>query len=158
MSYGYGNENLAPRGKHKARVLDWEFRRSAKGTSYIDVRFELPSRHIVYWMGFFTDKTLDRTVESLRYCGWTGDDIDRMADDGMGSLEPEVVVEHEEYEGKVRARVQWVNNGDPSVASKGAMDADDRRAFAAEMKSRIRAISAGQAQPAQRVSDDDIPF
>ena len=151
---------IAP-GKYRAKVLDWDFGRSGKGTPYIAVRFEIPSGDTITWFGYFTRAALERTVESLRYCGWIGHDINRMREDGMGSKEPEIVVEHEEYEGKVRARVQWVNSG-VGPAGTGSMGEDELRAFAAEMRDSIRAIQLDKQQSSigrdEQRYDDDIPF
>ena len=60
----------------------------------------------ITWFGYFTAKTYERTCEALRYCGWRGNQLD-----DLGTLDQKVqiVVEHEEYEGKNRAKVAWVN-------------------------------------------------
>lgn len=151
---------LIPEGKYKGQVEDWYFAKSSKGTPYIAVRFRLLNTgDFVWWYGYFSPATIERTVESLRYCGWTGCEIDRMAEDGMGSKQPILVIEHEEYEGQVRARVRWINSGDPVVSAPRLKD-DELRAFSRELRDSIRAIdeSKRHAGQASGVQDDDIPF
>lgn len=123
----------------------------------------------ISWFGYFTTKTWERTVEALRLCGWKGTDLEN-----LGSLDQkvELVIEHEEYEGKTRARVQWVNKlGGGQVKLKNPMSPTEVRGFAAMMKDRCaqikevdgervaaeavqQAVSQESAPPIQ----DDIPF
>ena len=116
----------------------------------------------ITWFGFFTEKTIKRTIESLRYCGWKGDDLAELptlADTGMLADEVDLVVQHEEYEGNVRAKVAWVNRpGGGRVQLAKPMEATSLASFAARMKSSIKAAEAAPRQrssgggPAQRNS------
>jgi hypothetical protein len=145
----------------------------------------------ISWFGFFTDKALQRTIESLRYLGWKGDDLAELptlAETGMLPEEVDLVVEHEEYKGALRAKVAWVNKpGGGRVQLAKPMEADSLKSFAARMKGSIAAAERAPRQksnaPAQRnsgtyrqgfgsgaprgaagdrnippPSDDDIPF
>lgn len=102
------------------------------------------------WYGFFTDKTLDRTVESMRACGWQGVDLTDLS--GMDANEVVLVVEHETDEsGAIRPRVRWVNS-QGGLAMSNALAGDDLAAFAATMRGRIAALDPRQARskPTQR--------
>lgn len=169
-------------GRYRARAVQAALGETSTGKEQIAVEFETldeegaPGEHIT-WFGFFTEKSLEHTVRALRVCGWRGDDINNL--DGISDNEVSLVVEHEEYEGKVSAKVKWVNAPGGGIALKSTLDAGRAASFAATMKSRIRAIEAGagarkpvtqQARPATRQSgrppeppphtDDDmgIPF
>lgn len=126
------------------------------------------------WHGYFTEATQERTIESLRIAGFAGDDLTAFEggyDFPSDAPEVELVVEDEEYEGKTRTKVQWVNRaGGPAV--KTALTGDKAKAFAAAMKGAFRAFDASngkRAAPAKPttadkrpepppLSDADIPF
>lgn len=159
---------IAP-GKYKAKPIKWGTGESGTGTPYIAVQFELPSGETITWWGYVTERSIDRVIESLRYCGWWGHELAKMGEEGMGTKEPIIVVEHEEYNGEVRDRVRWVNSGERGVSVGGGMDAQTERAFAARMAQAARAFDAerkhtGQARQtsgsldAGNSFDDEIPF
>jgi hypothetical protein len=94
----------------------------------------------VEWVGYLTDKTKDRTAESLVLCGFDGTDSTT-----IGKNEVLLVIEHEDYTpdptptnpnpaAQKRAKVQWINDpargGAGMVALEGAelaqVDADLR--------------------------------
>lgn len=114
----------------------------------------------ISWFGFFTEKALKRTIESLRYIGWKGDDLAELpglAETGMLADEVDLVVEHEEYEGQLKAKVSWVNKpGGGRVQLAKPMEADSLKSFAARMKGSIAAAERAPRQrsnaPAQRNS------
>lgn len=166
-----------------ARARNWDLGESSTGKEQIAIQFEVLTpdagmRHIT-WYGYFTDTTMERTIQSMRYCGWQGSDLTDLS--GMDANEVEIVVDDEVYEGKTRTKVKWINRGG-GLALKAPMDANKRKAFAASMRANIRAIDAGatpNGKPAPRqsprasstppdpmgllnnpppMSDDDIPF
>jgi hypothetical protein len=148
-------------GKYKARATDAKLGVAQTGNDTVAVAFELldhPGEHIT-WYGYFTEKTVDRTMESLRYCGWQGDDVSDLT--GISSNEVEIVIEHEEdREGKTRARVKWVNRAGSSKAQlKNEMNDAQKKAFAARMKGAALA-SRAKIPPKNTTSteDDPIPF
>lgn len=126
---------------------------------------------------FFTEKTTDRTIESLRHCGWVGDelaDLPDIAARGELNQEVELVVDHEEYNGEWQAKVRWVNKpGGGSVKLKKPLEGRDLASFSARMKSRLRSSAPVGSKPANGAgagyrsssphpnapgADDDIPF
>lgn len=166
---------MTPIGTYRARAMRGEFGESKKkGTAYVRVPFQIvDGEHkgeVVQWGGYFTDKTTERTIESLRSCGCTfpGDDVTNL--EGLGTQDVEVVVEHETYtrddgEERMVAKVQWVN-GLGGIPEEQKMSDTRKRSFASQMKGAIKATSkprANGAPPAQRQPEpqpngDDIPF
>ncbi len=124
------------------------------------------------WYGSFTEKTEDRTLESLRYLGWSNDDLMNMA--GLGEAEAEAVLEDEVgQDGKSRIRVKWINRV-RGPAFKNRLDGGDLAAFSQRMKGKAVATrkkleqagfkpaplgNGGARDEAPAHGDDDnIPF
>jgi hypothetical protein len=153
------------------------------GTEQLGVDFvitEGPSegQHITWW-GFFTDKTADRTIESLRIMGWQGDDLCDLT--GIDQNPVDLVIEAEEYEdkrtGEIRSigKVRWVNRAG-GLSLKDAMSPAQAREFAARMRGKVVSLGAPKRPmasapantrptprpagppPAQVIDDDNIPF
>lgn len=142
---------LLPATKYTAQAVDGYLSHTKDGKEQIVVKFAIVGGphdgQSVDWTGFFTDKTFDRTIQGLRYCGWEGDDISDLT--GIDRNEVEVVVEHNEYNGKTYARVAWVN----PIGGKARMAADEARTFAESIKGRIARLTPAEPEPS-----DDVPF
>jgi len=162
---------MIPKGKHRAFATKGEFGKSKhKGTDFVAVEFEImgdsphKGEHITWW-GYFTEATQGRVVESLQHAGCTfpNDEITDL--EGLGSTEVEIVVEHETYEGKTRAKVQWVNEmggGGPQIV---AMAPEAKSAFSSKLRGLVMMkkktgdqARAAQASQAAASSQDDIPW
>jgi len=100
----------------------------------------------IRWDGWLTTNA-DRTLESLDYCGWTGDDISVFAKEdaplcGLDLNDVEIVVIMEPYggtdetkKGKMYPKVDWVNRfGGRGLNVENAMPEAEAVAFAAKMK------------------------
>lgn len=140
---------MLDKGYYRARALGGEFGYSSKkGTEQVAVEFEiLDESHQgerITWIGFFTDKTTERTMESLRICGWKTDDVTDLQ--GITDNEVQLVIDHETFEGKERAKVQWVNRPSSGFQMKSTMNADQKKAFAQRMKG--AAVKSRQAAAA----------
>lgn len=129
-------------GKVKARAVEADLGTTNNGKEQIAVCFRIlegpdDGQHIT-WYGYFSDAAQQRTLESMRHCGWEGDDIAAINPQNMCGLdanEVQLVIEHDTYNGKTAAKVQWVNKtGAGGVALNSRMDDAQRRAFAARMK------------------------
>lgn len=135
--------------KYLARAKDWALSETKNGTEQIAVYFEIstPEADIpaITWFGFFTDKTWERTIESMRICGWTGSDLTKI--EGLDANEVELVIEDEEHEGRVRPKVRWVNKPG-GIAIKAPLSGDKAKAFAAVMAQKIKALDASAPKPA----------
>lgn len=134
-----------------------------KGTPFIEFYFEVKGGENdgsrVRWTGYFTDKTAERTIDSLRTCGWKGSCFAVFADGklhGLDSNDVQIVVEMQEYtdEGvtKLSPRVAWVNSlGFLNTQAK--MKADDLASFAAKYNNMAENKSTDNSD-----SEDPIPF
>jgi hypothetical protein len=164
-------------GRYKARGVEAALGVAKTGTEQIAVLVEVTegpdAGAQITWYGFFTEKTTERTLESLRHLGWEGDDLTEL--DGITANVVSIVVEHEEDQrtGEPRARVKWIN-GPGGLAMKDRMDPGTAKAFAQRMKGAAVASRGGAAPrpagngrpqqhrqtraPAPEVGDDDIPF
>lgn len=137
-------------GTYRARAVGAALGETKGGKEQVAVEFELltddltPGQRIT-WFGYFTEKTTARTIESLRICGWTGSDLTDL--EGIGANEVELVVENEEWEGKTRAKVQWVNKAGGGLSLAAPLSADKAKAFAARMKGAVLAFDQAAGQP-----------
>ena len=129
-------------GKYKARAVDAGLGRSTGG-AYVAIAFEMLSgepdeNETLRWDGYLTERTLDVTIRSLRYCGCRGQDLaDLLGDLSAGAYrnEVEIVVEHEkDPHGVVRPRVRWINPLGGGLRMKNRMTDQEARSFAATVK------------------------
>lgn len=92
----------------------------------------------------------ERSLESLRVCGFTGDDIDKFADQ-TPDIECSIVVEHETYQGKTTAKVKWINQaGGQGFTFEKPLDATSLRKYSAQFKSKLRSIPVVAGKKAER--------
>lgn len=115
-----------------------------KGTPFIEFYFEVTKGELqgqkVRYTGYFTDNTAERTIESMRTCGWRGDDLAAFRSgklNGLDSQEVEVVVQMEKFtnekgEEKEAPRVAWVNSGGGYLNVEARMGEDDALSFGAK--------------------------
>lgn len=158
------NTPRIPEGKYRARVKFADFGFTSGGSEQVQVVFDLLDPdydgETVPWWGYFTEKTAERTMQSLRYCGWKGDDVTNL--EGISDNEVEVVVEHNTYNGKTNARVAWVNRpGSGGIAIKAPMADAQRKAFAKKMKAlAVKTAKEMVDKPAAPQVDpnDDVGF
>lgn len=135
-------------GTYTARAKGFDFGVTQNDKDYVAVDFEITGpQHVgetIGWRGYFsTEGAVKRTLESLKFAGWSGQQDTLESLPGLGNCEVELVINHETYEGKTHARVQWVNNlGRGGVALGEQMDPNRKRAFAARMRGHIAALNA----------------
>jgi hypothetical protein len=143
------------------------FGKSSKGNKQIAVTFDVLGRHeetgdevstgeSITWIGHFTDRTIDRTIESLLHAGWQGDDPAELSGVAGSSVLPtvvELVCEPEEYDGNWTLKVQWVNKpGAGRFTFKESIEESELRAFGAQMRSKVQSIRASGGAPRARTS------
>lgn len=156
------NTNAGPNKRYlRSKAHEWTLGDGEK--PFVAVSFKVKDtdgqEKFVSWRGFFTEKTTERTIESLRYLGFEGDDLSNLT--GLDKNEVELVVEDEEYEGKIYPRVQWVNKPRGPMV-KTVLEGQKLGAFAAQMKAAFRAHDAAQGKrattkPAAAPSGDKRP-
>lgn len=126
---------MTMQGTHRARAREWALGHSSNGNEQVAVLFEITQGEhqgrTITWFGFFTDKTAERTLDSLRHCGWDGDDFVNLT--GLDANEVELVIAEEEYQGKFHDRVQWVNRP-ASLSLKAQMNSAQMAEFAQRMR------------------------
>jgi len=93
--------------------------------------------------------TAERSIESLRACGFTGDDIDKFSDQNP-DIEVQIVVEHETYQGKTRAKVAWINAASRGFTFEKPLDTRSLRKYSAQFKSALKGIPAVAGKKAER--------
>lgn len=143
-------------GSHIAR-----FGEASNGTKQVLVYFEIldgdAAGQRLPWFGYFTEGSWKRTIESLRYCGFKGDDLATLDEQELDQR-VSIQVEHEERETengtRVLARIAWVNRvGGSTIKLKKPMDANDLRKFAASMNryvSGVKEVEGEKASAARR--------
>lgn len=133
---------MITQGKHKATVEAYAVTTTSKGDPSVEVRFKLGEDSIV-WRGYFTEKTIERTLETLAYLGMTTSDLDALGDPNSGALEigkeAQLTIEPEEYNGKTRMRVKWVN---PVKEFANTMGKSEASAALSMHKGRMEAVFA----------------
>jgi len=157
-------------GKYRAKARQGVLDEVGEGTPRVAVEFILSDADWqgqgITWHGYLTDKTYERTVLGLRYCGWEGDDLSDLS--GIDKNEVELVIENETNDdGATYPRVRWVNKVNRLIV-KNPMSPERAKQFAAAMKSKVRAVDAANGQrkkpsgpPSSEpppVTEDDIPF
>lgn len=96
----------------------------------------------LFWNGYFTKKAGERTTESLRYCGWKGNDLADIQTQELNQVVT-LLVEHDEHEGKVTAKIAFVNKpggGTPTIKIAKPMNDGDIRKFAAMMRDSVSKV------------------
>ena len=143
--------------KFRATAIEGVLTQSKAGNAMVKVTFQLldPPHTSIVWNGMLhNEKSTGRTLDSLRYAGWTGDDLATLS--FPSSNEVVLTLENEEYEGKQHTRVQWVNaKGSGSFKLKDDLGAAEKAAIAARLKG---AVLAHKAKSAAKGGGEDIPF
>lgn len=149
---------MIPEGKQRAVAVEWSFGQAKTGTHQIAVTFDLldlPGQRIT-WYGSFTERAMERTVESLQYCGWSCGRLDKLT--GMGTQEVQLVIEHEDdQQGNPRPRVRWVNRAAAAFKNEVQGDALSELADWVQQQMGDR-LPAGAVDAPPPHTDADIPF
>ncbi len=171
--------NLIPPGRYAARAVDAELGLTKASTEQIGIGFEILQEgeyqgwHITGFFSF-SDAAVDYTMEKMRNAGWQGDDVAALESLSPSQTDCSIVIKHEEYEGKVSAKVAFVNNGG-KVKMAAPLEGGQRQSFAARMRGKAIASRQSQPQAAQSTkpngnttkrdthpnapgNTDDIPF
>lgn len=148
-------------GKHRARAMkdSYEVGIDDTGKDYAYLGFEITdgvdkgSRIGRYF--YFTDAAKLYSIESLRKAGaeFPGGNIDDP--EGLGDVECELVIEHDEYQGKVRAKVKYVN-GLSGIKAEHRLDESAKRSFRDRMKADL--LATGSKPKINAIAEEDIPI
>lgn len=146
------NEQTIPAGFYKGRAIGGseQYAVSSQGTEQIAIDVDVPSlnRQLTVIL-HFSDAAAPYTIEKLRACGWQGDDLSNLA--GIESNEIDVAIKYDTWEGKTRMKVD-ISTGGGRIKLENTMGEQQKRAFAARMKSVIKGEAAlsGRAPTAPR--------
>lgn len=114
----------------------------------------------ITWIGHFTDATAARTMESLQIAGWKGDDVFELngvpANEVLADL-VSLACEPDEYDGKERLKVQWVNRPRGHFAFKKSADATGLRALGARLRATAQSVRAAGGAPRKQAGTGGQP-
>jgi hypothetical protein len=151
-------------GRYKARGVEGALGMTGTGKEQIAVLLEIVegphAGEQITWYGYFTEKNVERTMESLRLLGWSTDDLSDLS--GLDANEVSIVIElDDDQDGQPRARVKWIN-GPGGLAMKEPMNEGAARAFAQRMKGFAVASRSGRkpapARPRNAPPAEENPF
>lgn len=123
-------------GRHAAKVKSAEFGESEKGTPFVAIEFiaEDGASTITGWL-YLSEKALANSTKTLREAfGFNGDFetlIDQIVDKPCS-----ITCESEEYEGKERVKVKWIN------APRTSKPIDNQGAFLKSLSQKAARIPA----------------
>ena len=140
-------------GDYRARAAKAALGLSSNGNEQVGVEFELldlPGQKITWYGSFASDEAFDITVRGLRAAGFRGNDLADLSSLNDGSA-PEVilVVVHETYQGKTRAKVKFINSTG-GLAMKNQLTPEQAEAFAKRMKGKFLAFDQRVGTPRSR--------
>jgi len=155
---------LVQEGRHTVKPVEWGLTKTSSGKPNVFITFT----NGLTWFGSLNEgKAREFTIRSLVNCGFRSDNLKAL--DMPNALDTNsdvsIVVAHEEYNGKTRARVQWVNKMGSLKASKEETaemlnGLDLRGDFMVEMQDQGVEMKkhTSPIQPAQSFDVNDIPF
>lgn len=125
-----------------------------KGTPFIEFYLQITAGENaggkVRWTGYFTEKTNERSIQSLQTCGWQGEDLGEFADGGLHGLdanEVDIAVELETYtndngEERTTPRVAFINRAGGFLNTESAMNDEAAQSFGDRMRGLVLAMKA----------------
>ena len=154
--------SMIPEGTYRARCTEADLGSAKTGTEQILMKFQISEEGEwcgKHWSGFFyfSDKTADYTLEKMRNAGWQGDDLNDLSSLNPAKIDCMIVIKHDEYEGRVRASIDFVNKLDSGIKMANPMDVARRKEFAERMKGKAVA-SREHLVEVPEASEDSIPF
>jgi hypothetical protein len=168
--------SLIEEGTYRARPLRGQLGMTGTGKEQVGVEWLLldgTNRRIWSYHFFSSDKAIEISMEALRNAGFRGNDLSDLSSlthfDDQPTPECELVIQHEEYNGRTSAKVKFVNSGG-GMGMSNPLDGNQARAFAARMRGAIAAFDQARGSGAARLpqkpqppeefqaSDDDVPF
>lgn len=105
---------LIKEGRYAARVVSYGIPEVDQGKTpavVLTFAFQEDGEHReLTWYGYLSEKAIDRTMKSLIIAGFNGDYLRNLCEpNAFEEKEVSIVVEHETYEGKTRAKIKWIN-------------------------------------------------
>jgi hypothetical protein len=137
--------------KKRARAINAAVGKASTGTVQIAIEFEfLDEVGGITYYGALSDAAFEYTMKAIRTAGFVGDDISDLSSLQNDAPEVVLVIEPEEYNGKVTRKVKFINSAG-GLALKDALQGDDLAQFARKLKGKIigydRSAGATKAAP-----------
>jgi len=155
--------NLIQVGKHKARAMkdSYEAGIDDSGKDYAYLGFEItdgPDKGRAIGRYFYlTEAATPYSIESLRCTGATFPGGDITDPDGIGDVECQIVIEHDEYQGKTRAKIKYVNKlGGGGIKPEHKLDDSTKRSFRDRFKAQL--LATGSKPKSNAIDEEDIPI
>lgn len=152
-------------GRYLARATRYKLTETTNTrTPYIAVAFELlDGDHAgaeLTWSGWLSDKAMERTLKGLRAAGWRGADLSDLA--GIGERKCSLTIDDEvsQSDGKVYARIKFVNSTGGAELRGDALDDGKYRQLVAASKAIAVSIPVlpPERAPLAPAEDESIPF
>lgn len=157
--------------RYAVTVKSAEFGETKNGTPYLALEFITEAADTITGWLYLSEKALANSVKTLRDAFGFDGDFETVIDQ-VGSKPCSITVELEEYEGKERLKVKWINGPRTSkpidnqsaflkaLSAKAArIPKEATRAGAAPAKAPAKAAPAkASAKPAPKQEDDSNPF
>lgn len=145
---------IAP-GTYKAMPRDAVMGKTSKGAEQLGIAFEIldgdeKGKTITAYL-YFSEKSVDRTLESLEHCGWDGESLRDLRT--ALTREVSIVVELDTYEGKTSAKVRWINSG-AGAAVKEKLEP----AAIVSLEQRLKGKMLARKQERQARGDDSFNY
>ena len=147
---------MIPAGTYDAEVIsDSLFSNSSKkGSRQVAVSLRTDAGDIT-WIGYLSDKAMPYTEANLATMGYDGESAS-----SVKGARIQIVVEHEEYEGKVQARVKYINEAGGGLARFTPMSPSEESIVKAKLKAAALARKAAKGPGVAKAApaEDDVPF
>jgi hypothetical protein len=150
-------------GKHAAKIDDYGIGKNKEDKPYVFINFKLSDTgESIKWFGHLGDAKGDKkspreiTLQTILRMGFRGDDVHDLADGRQSrmldeSVEYELVLENNTYNGKTSLRVKFINTPQERLTGEEAKRLASYKSELSAMRSEL-----GIKKPSD--TDDDIPF
>jgi hypothetical protein len=164
---------LLPEGIFRMRATDrWSLSETAKGTPYAQLTFTIlegPAKGRTISKDFYlSENAWKKSVEGLRACGWSGEDIGDLRgverNEVVGKIVHEIITKKDgtiltDEAGNARYRVELAWVGEPRGPKATPMEATKLSSFRELMKARLQGMNTDAEPPASSDDPKDkIPF
>jgi hypothetical protein len=140
-------------GTYRAKSRRAQLGMTGTGKEQVGIEWLLldgTDRRITSYHYFSSDKAIEISMEALRNAGFRGMDLSDLSSltdrEDTPTPECELVIVHEEYNGKTSAKVRFVNAGG-GLAMANPLDQSQAKAFAARMRGAIAAFDSERGKP-----------
>ena len=172
----YSQKKKVEPGTYTAIPYTCALGKAKTGTAYVSIGFNIKDGvgGSIWWNGYFHENSIDRTLDALQCCGWTGDDISDFSEwesansSGLGETEVSIVVENEVgQDGISRPKLKWINPIDGiRVSTKQELSSSEIAILSNKVKNKLALKKVKQSPAVQAFKDpeplgpmsDEVPF